>query len=267
VRAESSGCPPRGGTPRGWRRQRLTALLLGIAWLALVGSASAESADTGARSARQVLLVGSSSIHQAFGRILTSELTRRGYRVTAKGVTSAGFARPDFRDMSSIVESVPVSRDTAVVFVYLGVNDAQSLWLRPAERGPARQRWLPWAHSRRWSSVYQRRVTRFVERLCQRGAARVVVVLPVDVAKPWLQRRLHRVRTLQARGAAAASCGEAIPTGGDARRFASGGRALRQRDGFHMTPAGARVVWNRIRERALGAPPPTGGRREASAQK
>jgi hypothetical protein len=230
--------------------RRFAALLLCFGWLTLTRSASAAEAETSVRNAAEALIVGSSSVHQAFGRVLVRALTGYGYRVRRKAVTSAGLARPDFRDMNAIVEDLPISRDTALVFVYLGMNDAQSMWLHPRERQASGRRWLAWGNTR-WSSVYERRVTRFVERMCARGASRVVVLLPVDVARPRLQRRLHRIRKLQARGAAASSCGEAIRTGGDAGRFVRGGSSLRSRDGFHMTPKGARVVWNRIRNRAL----------------
>jgi hypothetical protein len=198
----------------------------------------------------RAVVVGSSSIHQAFGRVLARALEQRGYRVTRKGVASAGFARPDFRDMNAIMEALPVSRDTAVAFVYLGVNDGQALWLRPHERNGRRRPWLAWS-DRRWSDIYEGRVRRFIDRICARGAERVVLLLPVDVVGERLQRRLERVRVVQAQAAAASRCGVAVATGGDRGRFQAGGRARRRRDGFHMTEHGARVVWARVRERAL----------------
>ncbi|HTV17466.1 MAG TPA: hypothetical protein VMG12_02310 [Polyangiaceae bacterium] len=198
----------------------------------------------------RAVIVGSSSVRQAFGRVLREGLERRGYRVTLEGVTSAGLARPDFRDMNAVMDHVPISRETALVLVYLGVNDAQALWLAPHERRSATRRWLAWS-DRRWSRVYERRVRRFIDRICARGARRVVVLPPVDVVRPELDRRLRRVRQLQSRAAATSSCGTAVSTRGDRGRFALGGIARRRRDGFHMTEHGARVVWERVRERAL----------------
>jgi hypothetical protein len=198
----------------------------------------------------RAVIVGSSSIRQAFGRVLARALEQRGYRVTRKGVTSAGFARPDFRDMNAVVDSLAIGRETALALVYLGTNDAQSLWLAPHERNGARRPWLAWS-DRRWSGVYERRVRRFIDRICARGVKRVVLLLPVDVVAPRLQRRLERVRGLQARAARASRCGVAVATSGDRGRFHAGGIARRGRDGFHMTEHGARVVWARVRERAL----------------
>lgn len=199
---------------------------------------------------QRAAIFGSSSIHQAFGRVLARALEQRGYRVSRKGVTSAGFARPDFRDVNAIVDGMALDRETALLFVYLGVNDAQSLWLEPRERQGAPRPWLAWSNSR-WSGIYERRVRRFIERVCARGVGRVVLLLPVDVVEARLQRKLERVRAAQARAAAASSCGVAIATGGDRGRFKAGGVARRRKDGFHMTEHGARVVWARVRERVL----------------
>jgi hypothetical protein len=167
-------------------------------------------------------------------------------------VTSAGFARPDYRDMHAVMERLDIDEHTAAVLVYLGVNDAQSLRLTPRERAALGRRWLPW-RDERWSRVYEQRARRFVERICERGAGRVLVLLPVDVARDRLQQRLQRIRRLQARAAAATSCGVAIWTDGDVGRLDAAGLSRRRRDGFHMTRHGARVVWERIRERALAS--------------
>ena len=162
-------------------------------------AAETRAAPAGAESA---LLIGSSSVSQEFGGVIARALERQGYRVTRRGVTSAGFARPDYRDMHALMERLSIDRHTAVVIVYLGVNDAQSLWLTPPERASIGRRWLPWSDAR-WSRVYERRARRFVERICERGAGRVLVLLPVDVARERLQQRLQRIRRLQARAAAA----------------------------------------------------------------
>jgi hypothetical protein len=43
----------------------------------------------------------------------------------------------------------------------------------------------------------------------------------------------------------------ALATSGDEGRYVIDGKPLRQPDGFHLSPAGARVVWERIRAKAL----------------
>jgi hypothetical protein len=217
-------------------------------------SAPTARASHSARSENRpaALIVGSSSIRQSFGRVLAQSLEHLGYRVTREGVTSAGFARPDFRDVNAITEALPISGNTAVVLVYLGLNDGQALWLPAPERRRMGRRWLAWSDAR-WSNVYEQRVRRYLTRICARGARRVLVLLPVDVARPRLQRRLNRIRKLQARAAAASSCGAALETAGDWGRFGAPGRERRRRDGFHMTEHGARVIWGRIRKRVLAA--------------
>lgn len=228
----------------------LVLLLCFMWWPSLARGGQPEVDEEPFRS--RAAIFGSSSIGQAFGRVLARALERRGYRVTRKGVSSAGFSRPDYRDVNAIVDGMAMDHETALLFVYLGVNDAQSLWLTPPERAGARRPWLAWSNPR-WSGLYERRVHRFIERVCARGVKRVVLLLPVDVVEARLQRRLERVRVLQARAAARSSCGVAIATRGDRGRFAAGGKARRRKDGFHMTEHGARVVWARVRESALPA--------------
>jgi hypothetical protein len=213
-------------------------------------SVSANEALSRTAGSSEALLVGSSTMSQSLGRIITQELEQRGYRVTRKGVPSAGLARPDYRDMNEIVEDLPISHDTAAVFVYLGTNDAQALWLEPGERGAFGRRFLPWSDPR-WHELYTRRARDFFERICQRGAQRTIVLLPVDVQRVRLQRRLERIRTLQAEAAWSSSCAVALSTAGDFGRFRVSGVPMRLRDGVHMSFRGARAVWDRIRHQAL----------------
>jgi hypothetical protein len=194
------------------------------------------------------VLIGSSSFNQDFGRLIARELERMGYKVVRKGVSGAGLARPDFHDMPRELEAMPIDANTAAVFVYLGVNDAQAVWLHPEEREG--RTWLPFG-STAWSAVYSQRTHDFLERICQRGARRAVVVLPVDVKGAELQARLVRIRELQVQAAAATSCAVAVQTAGDAGQFEQAGVAKRFPDGFHMTALGAQLVWERIQPQVL----------------
>jgi hypothetical protein len=230
------------------------------AWLsalvALVGSLAAgpSAAESAAAPAlappAEAVLVGSSSFNQPFGQIIERELEQRGYRVTRKGVDGAGLARPDYRDMNQVLEALPIGHGTAVVFVYLGVNDAQDVWLYPEERAGAGLASVPFGAAD-WDTVYGRRARGFLERICERGARRAVVLLPVDVNLPELQHRLERIRELQAQAAAATSCAVAIRTNGDQGRFEADGLATRLPDGFHMSERGAQIVWKRIAGQVL----------------
>jgi hypothetical protein len=198
----------------------------------------------------EALLVGSSSINHSLGRIIERELAHLGYRVTRKGVPAAGLARPDYRDMNEILETLPISKRTAAVFVYVGMNDAQALWLRPHERPDPNHTFVSW-NDQRWDELYAQRAREFFERICQRGAQRALVLLPVDVQRERLQSRLSRIRALQAEAASDSSCAVALSTTGDVGRFEVRGVAMRRPDGFHMSPKGAEVVWERIQDAAL----------------
>jgi hypothetical protein len=191
------------------------------------------------------VLVGSSSFNQSFGHLIERELGHWGYQVTRKGVSGAGLARPDFHDMSQELESLPIGTNTAAVFVYLGVNDAQAVWLYPHERGSDGLESLPFGAAE-WNAVYARRTHDFLARICQRGARRAVVLLPVDVTEPDLQRRLDRIRDIQMQAAADTSCAVVVSTAGDAGHFDAGGTPKRLPDGFHMSSLGAQIVWDRI---------------------
>jgi len=231
--------------PRGMARRWALALAV-CGWLTAPHAASAESrAASGDVREADAVLVGSSSFNQSFGRIIARELERRGYQVARKGVSGAGLARPDFRDMHQVLETLPIGRNTAAVFVYIGVNDAQAVWLYPHERGASGLASVPFGASD-WDAIYARRTHEFLERICQRGAHRAVVLLPVDVERPELQRRLDRVRELQIQAAAGTSCAVVVSTAGDEGRFDSGGTPKRMPDGFHMSSRGARIVWARI---------------------
>jgi len=245
-----------------FRSPRRASLAVSARWLALLVALTwgllppnAQAAPRSRRTAaerRDAFVIGSSSVGQSLGRVIARELEERGYQVSRKGVSSAGLSRPDHRDMQKLIEGLPISRRTAAVFVYLGVNDAQAMWLRPRERGPSGREYLPWSDER-WSSLYTERARQLVERICQRGAQRAFVVLPVDVDRERLQRRLQRIRKLQARAVARTSCGVALSTTGDEKSFANAEVPLRRRDGFHLTPEGAEVVWERIGAKAIGA--------------
>lgn len=200
-------------------------------------------------------MVGSSSIRGSLGRLIARDLERWGYEVVRRGIVSAGLARPDYCDLQAELDRMPIDESTAVVFVYVGVNDGQSIWLRPSERSKYGARWLSWRDPR-WAEVYTQRARGLLRSICRRGAQRAIVLLPIEVDKPRLERKLRRIRQLQALAARDTGCALAVSTAGDSGRFSRNGKRLRLRDGFHLTPLGARVVWNRVQDRAelFGSP-------------
>jgi hypothetical protein len=216
--------------------------------LVLVDDSGADEPRSPRALRRGAVVFGSSSMKGTLGHVISSDLERNGYEVTRFGVVSAGLARPDFRDMRALAETLPIADGTALAFVYLGLNDGQALWLRPGDRQRPGERWLPWAHPR-WSVVYQRRAQRLYETLCRRGARRVIVLLPVEVTKPPLEQKMKRIRALQRRAAERVPCATAVSTAGE-DGFIADGKPTRLRDGFHLSDIGARLVWQRVKRRA-----------------
>jgi hypothetical protein len=240
--------------------RRWTLALAACGWLTPYAASAESRAQRADMREADAVLVGSSSFNQAFGHLLARELERRGYQVARKGVSGAGLARPDFRDMNQVLEALPIGPGTAAVFVYIGVNDAQAVWLYPHERGESGLASVRFGAAE-WDAVYARRTREFLERICQRGARRAVVLLPVDVDRPEMQRRLDRVRELQVRAAASTSCAVTVSTAGDEGRFDAHGTPKRLPDGYHMSARGAQVVWDRIEPtvvQLLAAPGPAG---------
>jgi hypothetical protein len=231
---------------------RRWAAALSCCWgLVAPGTSAGEEWSPGAGLAQgEAVLVGSSSFEQSFGHLIEGELQRWGYQVTRQGVSGAGLARPDFRDLSQVLETLPIGTSTAAVFVYVGVNDAQPLWLYPEEREAYGVTFLPFG-SAAWDSVYARRTRDFYDRICQRGAQRAFVLLPVDVNRADLNRRLERIRNVQVQAAARSSCAVALTTSGDLGNFEVDGVAKRMPDGFHMSLLGARIVWERVRDQVV----------------
>lgn len=201
------------------------------------------------RQKNQAIVVGSSSIKGRLGRVIAGDLERWGYEVTKRGVVSVGLARPDYRDLREIVSSLPIDEDTAAVFVYVGVNDGQAIWLRPEERAEGESPWLSW-HRPRWAEVYTQRARQLLQSICDRGAERAFLLLPIEVEKPRLERKLRRIRQLQRQAAQQTSCAVPVSTAGERGEFSRNGKPLRTRDGFHLSPLGARLVWNRVQRRA-----------------
>ena len=201
-------------------------------------------------AASTVMLLGSSSINDSFGHLVASDLQRQGYRVVRKGFAAAGLSRPDFIDLPARLADLHIPPNTEGAVLYLGGNDAQSLWLRPQERVDRAEAFVKWDEEA-WSEVYERRANELVETLCARGVAHVIVLPPADVVSARMQRRLDRIRVLQARAARSSTCGRYVSTSGDASSLGTEARMLRAPDGVHMTRSGALRVWRRVAAQVL----------------
>ncbi len=214
----------------------LSALLLG---LVLVSDAAAQRRAP--REPDDVLLVGSSSVNGALGRLIESELEAAGLRVGRHGRSSTGLARPDFFDWQAEIPELGDLRRLRGVVVYMGGNDTQAVRLRSEEsedRGA--DSWIAWNDEARWTEIYTSRVRALVQGLCDAGAPRVMWVLPTDGDREGWAERIHRIQAAQAAGARGTSCGIVV----DPRGLRITERSTS--DGVHLTRTGARDVWRII---------------------
>ncbi|MCB9595316.1 MAG: DUF459 domain-containing protein [Sandaracinaceae bacterium] len=201
--------------------------------LALLAAPSLAHAQT------EVLMVGSSSVNGAAGRTVETELGRWGYSLVRRSRGASGFARPDFYDWQAQVPRLAPLDRYAMVIVLTGGNDVQALHMSGGD-------WIAWRDEEAWTREYTARVRDFIDALCDRGAPRVVMLLPVNGGRPGWSARIPRVRQAQIAGARASRCGEAIDPGDD---------EFEALDGVHLNWTGARRMWARIEDdmyRALG---------------
>ncbi len=240
VRDESAdpAATPAGGTARLAALVSLSAVLL-----ALVAGGSVASAQRRPPPASpdDVLLVGSSSVDGAFGRLIESELEHTGMHVGRVGHPATGLARPDYFDWNAEIERLGDLHALRGVLVLLGGNDTQPLRLTDDEARAEGHHAIRWADEQRWRALYAARVTRFVDGLCTAGATRVLVVLPTDGAIESWSDRVHRVQEAQIDGTRASRCGAIV----DPRAVST--RDERSTvDGVHLSRRGSRAVWELI---------------------
>ncbi len=236
---------------------RLSALVsLSLALLAITSSLVALSptghAQRRGRTPRpptDVLIIGSSSVNGALGRLIESELAQSGLHPERRARSSSGFSRPDFYDWEAEIPSLGDLHALRGLVVYAGGNDAQAIRLRERElpeatRADRRARrsaeWIQWRDETRWRSTYEGRVRSFVDALCTAGARRVLVLLPAEGENEHWSERMERIQTLQESATRASRCGRVIdPRGVRVREGATV-------DGIHLSRTGARAVWDRV---------------------
>lgn len=222
---------------------RLAALVtLSVVLLAFTLGASSASAQRATRPTvpDDVLLIGSSSVNGAFGRLIERELELAGMRVRRVAHSATGLARPDYFDWQAEIARLGDLHAMRGVLVTLGGNDTQPIRLTQADPHEGHEA-IRWADEARWSALYSGRVTRFVDGLCAAGAPRVLVILPNDGVSDTWSERVHRVQEAQVAGTRASRCGVVVDT-----------RSVPTRDpratvdGVHLSRRGSRSVWDAI---------------------
>lgn len=200
--------------------------------------------------ADDVLLIGSSSVNGAFGRLIESELEHAGMHVRRVAHSATGLARPDYFDWQAEIPRLGDLHAMRGVLVTLGGNDTQPIRLtetdpREESVGSAHTRAghvaIRWADEARWNALYTSRVTHFVDGLCAAGAPRVLVILPTDGTSDDWSERVHRVQDAQIAGTRASRCGTVV----DPRAVSTRGPTATV-DGVHLSRRGSRSVWDVI---------------------
>lgn len=217
----------------------LSAVLLAFACPG--GPAAAQRRARREPVAPDVVIIGSSSVNGALGRMIEDELEAAGLPTERHGRSSTGLARPDFFDWQEEIGELGELTTLRGVVVLLGGNDTQAVRLR-REESPDRgaDSWIIWREETRWTEVYVQRVHDLVEGLCTAGVPRVMMVLPADGDREGWAERIHRVQDAQAAGTRGTTCGVVVdPRGVRVRRGSTS-------DGVHLTRMGSRDVWRLI---------------------
>lgn len=231
--------------------------------LALIGATDAPRAAAAvSATGESVLLLGSSSVGGHLGHTLVREIEPLGVEVVLRRRSSSGLARPDFYDWPRSVRRGPSLEGHVGVMVLMGGNDTQPVRLM---RGQRRVGAVRWDHDTAWRETYAGLVQAFGRELCERGARRVVWLLPPNPGRGTWSEKLARVRAVQREAASTIRCAgdvAAVVIDGDAPDAPFGARE--SSDGIHLNRAGARRYWEHAGAQitsALGVaqPSPTGG--------
>ncbi|MEZ4328558.1 MAG: hypothetical protein R3B40_25265 [Polyangiales bacterium] len=237
--------------------------LLGLLWPSAVPHAGASDSATHATA----VLLGSSSVGGHLGHTLARELGAAGVSVELRRRSSSGLARPDFYDWPRSVRRGPALDGHLGVMVLLGGNDTQPVRLM---RGQRRVGAVRWDHDAAWRETYAGLVRAFGQELCERGARRVVWLLPPNPGRSGWSEKIARVRSVQRDAASAIRCAGDVPAvviDGDSP--AAPFSARESTDGVHLNRAGAQRYWQLVGTditRALGVTTPAQAAPESTGE-
>lgn len=229
-----------------------------LAWGEATSASRAAASEPAAEPRATALLLGSSSVGGHLGHTVVRELLALDVEVVLRRRSSSGLARPDFYDWPRSVRRGPSLEGHLGVMVLMGGNDTQPVRLMQGRRRVGAVRW---EHDAAWRETYAGLVQAFGRELCERGARRIVWLLPPNPGRGSWSEKLGRVRAVQRDAASTIRCAEGVPAVViDADDPAAPFGARESSDGIHLNRAGARRYWEQVGTaitRALGVSQPT----------
>lgn len=221
----------------------------------LLGSAATVGASllipSGARaSGPRVLIIGSSTMGGALGRLLLNQFESAGLRAFRKAKASSGLARPDFFDWPTVAGDLQREHRPDATVVMFGGNDGQSLYMGKRSTPP----WVRW-HEPEWYETYSQRVRQFADAVAPNGEHVYWIGMPV-VKSSKLNNKVQRMNKIYTAEMMRRRNGSFLdttpvfssPEGKYLDRVVIGGKRVKVRapDGVHLTMAGARLLANHV---------------------
>lgn len=226
--------------------KRYVAGIAGLALAGLAGSVGAAAVRATARS--PVLLVGDSMMRLP-GMAMERDLARlSGVQAYAFSGIGTGLARLDAFDWLAKFAELCSTHAPKTAVVALGANDRQPMQL-PEGRGVAQP------DSPEWENEYATRLGQAMDVLIEGGCERVIWLLLPPMRDPSVDRFAKRVNALIASAAATRPKVSLFDVGSVIADRRSGGfteritdpqtaasTVVRDRDGIHLAPLGARLL-------------------------
>lgn len=200
----------------------------------------------------EVLILGDSMAATDFGRALEKKLARhKKIRVSRRGKSATGLARPDFFDWMNEGEARAKRSQPDLVIVVLGGNDGQDLIDKEKKK-----RRVIWG-SDQWADAYAERVTAFIGAVAAPERRVLWLALPI-MDYPSLEKKLTTIREVQR--TALAPLAPAVQYVETREHFYAGDmllktvgvrgykrpQKLRQKDGIHFSVPGSRYFADKI---------------------
>lgn len=203
-----------------------------------------------ALSPKRVLLIGASSMQYALGKELEAALEKyKGIVVKRLGKAATGFSRPDAFDWPAKAKALLASFKPDLVITNFGGNDAQSMPL------PKRDRAI--YGTKKWNSIYSKRVAAMAKLIRGSGAQVLMLGMPI-MRSPKFRKRMKQVNGLVkiavmgAGGWYMDTWGLSADNAGEYREsifYKGRKRLMRQADGIHLTRLGGEYLVSRLMQR------------------